>query len=176
LRARPDDLPLLTAEFLAELAGGGVPLRIDPAALAVLRGCAWPGNVRELRNALQRAAVVAEGGVVRIQDLPPRLLTAAGVDVTSFGPELALSPAWDDAVPLSSASSPVNGRAEPTVVAGDGPSRRPDPGEPLPLAELERRAILAAWDRAAGNRLEMARQLGIGRTTLYRKLKEMGLG
>jgi two-component system response regulator HydG len=72
LRDRPDDVELLAMHFLARH-GGDVPLRITPEAISALRAYRWPGNVRELRSAIQRAAILAEEGVVATGALPPEI-------------------------------------------------------------------------------------------------------
>jgi two-component system response regulator HydG len=68
----------------------------------------------------------------------------------------------------------------PILQVGDLPSnlhygtgeRMPQNDELVPLEELERRAILRALREASGDKLAAARLLGIGKTTLYRKLKQ----
>jgi DNA-binding NtrC family response regulator len=66
LRERKEDLPLLAAHFLRELAGGGdrPASRLDQDALAVLHAHDWPGNIRELRNVVERAYTRAQSGVI----------------------------------------------------------------------------------------------------------------
>jgi DNA-binding NtrC family response regulator len=70
LRERVADIPLLTEHFL-----GGRP--ISPQAVAILAAYPWPGNVRELRNALERAAALAQASEIRPHDLPPRIRDSA---------------------------------------------------------------------------------------------------
>ncbi len=75
LRARQDDLSLLTAAMLKRLPGGeGVQL--EPQALDWLRHYSFPGNIRELRNLLERGILLADAGVIRVEHLPPDLLNA----------------------------------------------------------------------------------------------------
>jgi DNA-binding NtrC family response regulator len=71
LRERAADVPLLAEHFLAGRA-------VAPDAMALLAAYPWPGNVRELRNALERAAALAAGRDIRLEDLPPRIRDAAG--------------------------------------------------------------------------------------------------
>jgi two-component system response regulator HydG len=79
LRERLDDIPLLTKHFLAKQADRDpdrpVP-ELSDDALDALLAFDWPGNVRELENALERASVVAEGGVLLPEHLPERVLEA----------------------------------------------------------------------------------------------------
>ncbi len=80
LRDRRDDIQLLARYFLERLAerdSAGVAGReLAPETLEVLRTYDWPGNVRELENALERGAVVSEGGVIRPEHLPDRVREA----------------------------------------------------------------------------------------------------
>jgi two-component system, NtrC family, response regulator AlgB len=76
LRQRTEDLTALTDHLLTVLcarhAKGSVAL--DPAARAAMAAYRWPGNIRELVNVLERAVVLARGGVIRVEDLPDQLL------------------------------------------------------------------------------------------------------
>ncbi|MGH9360648.1 MAG: helix-turn-helix domain-containing protein, partial [Thermoanaerobaculia bacterium] len=92
LRERPDDIIHLAERFLAFFARDAsrpVP-RLSPAAIEVLRAYPWPGNVRELRNAIERAILLCDGGLITAEHLPappaPRLAPAdphlhGGVDL-----------------------------------------------------------------------------------------------
>jgi DNA-binding NtrC family response regulator len=70
LRERTGDVPLLVEHFL------GAGWRIEADALEVLRRYPWPGNVRQLINALERAKIMADGRVIRLQDLPSEIADA----------------------------------------------------------------------------------------------------
>lgn len=70
LRERTGDVPLLVAHFL------GSAWEIEPEALEALQRYSWPGNVRQLINALERAKILAEDGLIRAKDLPREVLTA----------------------------------------------------------------------------------------------------
>ncbi len=79
LAERPEDVPLLIRALLerhSRRIGCPVP-EIEPAAHRALLDHVWPGNVRELENALERAMVLARGGVIRRPDLPHAVLEAA---------------------------------------------------------------------------------------------------
>ncbi|HRY72928.1 MAG TPA: sigma 54-interacting transcriptional regulator, partial [Spirochaetia bacterium] len=75
LRERRDDIPLLAMAFLKEFAGenGKSVEGFDPKARSALYAYGWPGNVRELRNCVESAVVMARGGLVGLDDLPPTL-------------------------------------------------------------------------------------------------------
>jgi len=74
LRERRDDVEILARHFLERLAQrNGRAMTLTPPALEVLRGYDWPGNVRELENALERAAVLADGDTIVPSQLPERV-------------------------------------------------------------------------------------------------------
>ena len=122
---------------------------IEPAVFDALERYPWPGNVRELLNAVQRAAALSRDGVLRASDLPPRVLRGAGA--------------------LGTGEAGGGAKADPA-----GAPREAAP-EVLNLEELERQTIARAMRRTGGNLSEVVRLLGIGRTTLYRKLKKYKL-
>ena len=69
LRERAVDIPLLANGFLAHF-GGTHPPRLADEAMRALQEYRWPGNVRELRNVMERAVLLANGGVIQARDLP----------------------------------------------------------------------------------------------------------
>ena len=147
LRDRREDIPLLAAHFLDRLKrNGGASRLLSDDALRTMMDYSWPGNVRELENAVERACALSSGLVLHIGDLPTQL--------QDFHVHAHRT------VPSPVASEP---RLERT-------------GAVTPLAELERQAILDTLRQLKGDKLRAAKLLGIGKTTLYRKLKEYGLG
>lgn len=153
LTEREDDIPLLISHFIA-LYGRNHTVSED--AMAALTSYPWPGNVRELENCVKRMVAANSGPVLHTSDLPSALLN-------HFRAEQ------------------VQGMAMAVAAANGGPTVAPHkpPGVAmagiegiLPLAELERREILRAIAYTKGDRVAAAALLGIGRTTLYRKLKE----
>jgi DNA-binding NtrC family response regulator len=159
LRERGDDVVLLADRFLERYntRGKGPRPRLSNEVIELLKGYSWPGNVRELENIMQRCLLIAKGGLVLPEDLPPRL--------RARGPYAA--------IPDEAPSEPLPERereAKPQSVSVDTP-RRSHRLETLDLQELERRAIQQALEEAGGNLSQVVRLLGIGRTTLYRKLK-----
>jgi DNA-binding NtrC family response regulator len=179
LREREGDVELLARHFVAQarqLAGREVEL--SPAALDELRAFDWPGNVRELQNVCQRAAVTCEDGVIQPGDLPSRIRVRPGprpANPPSPVPLSAPSPgALEPTGPVVEGLAPVVGHISPAPRVETPP---PAPAEPpsLTLSGMERAAIVDALRRYDGNRARVSRELGIGRTTLYRKLKEYGI-
>jgi DNA-binding NtrC family response regulator len=150
LRERRPDIPLLAAHFLDRIGKEyGKKFLLGDEALRVLAEYDWPGNVRELENALERACSFASGDTVQLGDLPTQLQ-----DFHMHQRRLAapLRQTVDAAATLA---------AEPGVTS---------------LAEMEKQAILDTIRRLGGDKLQAARLLGIGKTTLYRKLKEYNIG
>jgi two-component system response regulator HydG len=148
LRERKQDIPLLTAHFLERLSREtGTAHTLSDDALRTLVEYEWPGNVRELENSLDRACTLSSGPLIHLGDLPTQLQNFHLQHRRPVAvPPSALNPA-------GSARGPV-----------------------LPLAQLEKQAILETLRKLNGDKLLAARLLGIGKTTLYRKLKEYGIG
>ena len=148
LRARPGDIPALARHFLARIGDqpGLRPLGITDGALTLLAAYDWPGNVRQLQATLFRAAVFCDGDALTAQDFP-NLSTMMG--------EAPRAPA------------PISDGAGVTLFAPDGNLR--------PLEEIEADVIRLAIGHYRGRMTEVARRLGIGRSTLYRKLTELGI-
>ncbi len=157
LRERKDDLPALLQHFL-ELYGSGHTMSGE--LLQVLLNYDWPGNVRELENCVQHMVAVNSGPVLHSADLPSQLThytQARRMDGAAMGAAMGASTA--------TAPPPgMNGAAGAGFVM-----------PVLPLAEMEKRAIIQALQYTKGDRVMAAHLLGIGRTTLYRKLKEYGI-
>ena len=92
LRERREDIPLLATHFLKTyVAANDKPVAaISPEAMAWLVGYGWPGNVRELEHAIERAVALTTNSVLRPDDLPPKLGSAAGREGAVAGPPLSL--------------------------------------------------------------------------------------
>ncbi|WP_374308408.1 sigma-54-dependent transcriptional regulator [Methylocella sp.] len=157
LRRRVDEIDGLAAGFCARACvdHGRFPRAISAPALALLRAYGWPGNVGELARAVERAAALARGGELGIEDFP-----AVAARVEGFLPF---------APPLARAADARGAQGSPFLRLLD------DDGEARPLAELEEQAIRFALERYHGRMSKMAKALGVGRSTLYRKLKDYGL-
>jgi len=147
LRDREQDIPVLMDHFLARL---GARRSFTAEAMETLLTYEWPGNVRELENCIQQMVAISAGPLLHVSDLPSSLQNFRLHSRSQF---VAVAAAAASAGP----SQPVLPSVAPAI---------------LPLAEVERCAIKGALDRTNGDRAVAARLLGIGRTTLYRKLKE----
>ena len=98
LRERPEDVLLLTERFLEDLSRNvGRPAPgVSREARELLLSHGWPGNVRELRNALERAVILSEGGLILAEHLPiavarggeARVATAAAIELPPGGLDL----------------------------------------------------------------------------------------
>ncbi|HDS30499.1 MAG TPA: sigma-54-dependent Fis family transcriptional regulator, partial [Firmicutes bacterium] len=69
LRGRKEDIPVLVRHFISKIPNGDV-MKISDEAMSALESYDWPGNVRELQNAIEHAAVVADGNEIHLKNLP----------------------------------------------------------------------------------------------------------
>ena len=147
LRERPGDVPALTRHFLARIGEqpGLRPLGITDGALNLLAAFDWPGNVRQLQAVLFRAAVFCDGNALTSADFP----------------QLSELLGEQDGVGHSQDGMGVQ------LYTRDGNLR--------PLEEIEADVIRLAIGHYRGRMTEVARRLGIGRSTLYRKLTDLGI-
>lgn len=177
LRDRREDIPALVDHFLSRVGASG-PARpvtgITPQALAMLGAYDWPGNIRQLENAVFRAVVLCETGILGIEEFPQIRGQLDGFDLSGYV-EADTEPA---AAPETDALPPTGGGTSPDVrtSAHFGILRAlDDRGNVRSLADVELEMIQLAIGRYGGQMSEVARRLGIGRSTLYRKLKEYGI-
>ncbi len=149
LRQRTDDIAALARHFLGRMANqpGLRSLGITDEALSLLRTYDWPGNVRQLQSALFRAAVLCDRDALTPDEFP-QIASAVG----------------------SNTSSPVQGGND-----GIGIALYEQDGNLRPLEEIEADVIRLAIGHYRGRMTEVARRLGIGRSTLYRKLADLGI-
>ena len=180
LRNRKDDIPHLIDHFIGRFTveEGKKIVGIDAAAMEMLRQYNWPGNIRQLENTIYRAVVLCDGDALSIRDFPqvahsmdmelPPLDAPTGETVAVSTPAGAKKdrPPLDD-VPLREPNAPVGAQGQIRALAGDGHLRT--------LDDIEGEMIRMAIDRYTGHMSEVARRLGIGRSTLYRKVRELGL-
>lgn len=158
LRERKQDIPVLAEYFLQRLRlEGAVPHQFAPDAMQAMMDYDWPGNVRELESCIESACTKSSGPFLHTGDLPSQF----------------------------QALQTNGGRSAPTVRVDEREYHDPQSGKPqaerrapapiVSIAELERDAILHTIRQLKGDKLMAAKLLGIGKTTLYRKLKEYGI-
>ncbi len=164
LRERREDIPALVEAFVRRfnVEEGKRVVGASPETLQILCAFDWPGNVRQLENAVYRAIVLADAPYLQPYDFP----AISGV----MAPPLEASPT--EALPemIQAAAVFVDGPI------GEAPVRILDGhGHLRTLEEIERDLIQHAIEVYAGHMSEVARRLGIGRSTLYRKVREQGI-
>jgi DNA-binding NtrC family response regulator len=156
LRQRKEDIPLLVNHFLSAGQTSGLKA-IEPSQelFETFEAYDWPGNVRELKHCIDRLNALHSEGALEMADLPSALLNHRAM------------------CGLEQLSGTV---AVPGHVAGSLPDFAIAPKSPvISLPDSERHTIAHALAATRGQRGKTARLLGIGRTTLYRKMKEYGI-
>jgi DNA-binding NtrC family response regulator len=178
LRERPEDIPELVRHFLVRFAAEeGKRIRaVSADALGVLNAHPWPGNVRQLENAVFRAVVLADGDEVGTQEFPQLALAATRVAAPAIVPAVPAAHEAPQPTPLILDEVPSAPAAPPPVAAGESLALTDADGHARPLEEIEAEVIRSAIARYRGQMSEVARRLRIGRSTLYRKLDEIGIG
>jgi len=198
LRERKEDIPALVSHFIAHSKiGDHRTLQVSPDAMQILLNYNWPGNIRELLNIIEQSLALCEGNLIQPAHLAQKL-TAGRVGV----PELADAGSEDGSgcasivanAPMEMLESLINCAGLQGSLTSDNIrqayqltlnlqqrllTRMQELGikrpEPLSLEEIEKQAVARTLDYSEGNISIAARSLGIGRNTLYRKIKEYGL-
>lgn len=160
LRERREDIPALIQHFVSRfnVEEGKRVAGPAPETLEMLVAHDWPGNVRQLENAIYRAIVLSDGPYLQLHDFPAISGVAMPMQAAPQAPMSAQAP------PLTSADLPA---APIQILDARGHLRT--------LEDIERDLIQHAIEVYAGHMSEIARRLGIGRSTLYRKVREQGL-
>jgi DNA-binding NtrC family response regulator len=189
LRRRKEDIPHLIRAFVERFSlEQRLPrtLQIDPSALALLTSFDWPGNTRQLENAIFRAVVLAEGGSLGEQDFPQiaaQVHGHRGSTTAMDQPPSALeqNPIAKVQAALAERAAAFSGNHSNSAT-GYGASAQgnvivstDEAGNVRKLAEIEEELIRFALKFYRGQMSQVARKLGIGRSTLYRKLKDYGI-
>ncbi len=162
LRDRRDDIPALVDHFVARfnVEEGKRVAGCAPETVEMLKAFDWPGNVRQLENAVYRAIVLADAPFLQPHDFPAISGLAAPMPEAPTTARIA-APAAAAPADASMPAAPVS------ILDARGHLRT--------LEEIERDLIQHAIEVYAGHMSEIARRLGIGRSTLYRKVREQGL-
>jgi DNA-binding NtrC family response regulator len=173
LRDRVEDVPDLVRRFAARFAAeeGKRVRSVSAEAMRLLTSYRWPGNVRQLENAVFRAVVLGETDEIGVTEFPQ-----VASQVPGFDAHVVAAPPVQPAATAAEALTLID---SPAIAPAGGPARDMLPlvgsdGHVRPMETLESDAIRFAIDHYRGRMTEVARRLQIGRSTLYRKLKELG--
>jgi DNA-binding NtrC family response regulator len=165
LRERREDIPALVEHFVRRfnVEEGKRVVGATAETLALLCAYDWPGNVRQLENAVYRAIVLADAPYLQPYDFPAvsglkAPMEAPPAPIANLASAIAAAQQVLDEVP---ATAPVR------VLDERGHLRK--------LEDIERDLIQLAIELYSGHMSEVARRLGIGRSTLYRKVREQGI-
>jgi len=180
LALRPEDISAMAQAMLERLrAGRAAPLQRDmpdafsDAALQRLQSEDWPGNASQLRARVLRAACAAAGPIITADHVAPprRAHDLAGDDDLASDHGFWLTDEASACAPPAPAAGPPapGGQIHDILDIFDGQ------GDLRPLAEIEAGVIRFAVRHYRGQMSEVSRRLGIGRSTLYRKLKDLDM-
>jgi two-component system nitrogen regulation response regulator GlnG len=163
LRERREDVADLAKHFLSVAARAvGVPAkRLSDAAVQALSQFDYPGNVRQLENFCHWLTVMAPGQTVEVGDLPPevRAAKASAIQVSS-AQDLGSTQTWQQLLALD--ANVRLSRSEPEVWT-------------VLTRQFERTLLQSSLEVCRGRRVEAAARLGMGRNTITRKLRELGM-
>jgi PAS domain S-box-containing protein len=151
LRKRAEDIPLLVSTFIQRMRSrtGKTISRLTPAAMERFMAYHWPGNVRELKSALEFAFVLAEGDVIDLDQLPPKIGGSDRMQPTT------------ETLPY---------RIRDPEMPGEPSAFSSKPGD-----TTEKTALIEALKKTNGNQSQAARILGINRVTVWNRMKKYGI-
>jgi DNA-binding NtrC family response regulator len=181
LKDRLEDVPELALHFLARFAAeeGKRVTAIHEDALRLLTTYTWPGNVRQLENTIFRAVVLADAGELTVAEFPQ-----IAAHVEGFEAATPAAPAPHTNKPLFEGPALLGAESriprtmeikEAQTPSSIGIPAISDSGDIRSLEAIEADMIRLALGRYRGHMTEVAKRLGIGRSTLYRKMQEYGL-
>lgn len=152
LRERGDDIKLLVKHFLDEMSPKmNKTIRgWDEEVAVCLQAYHWPGNIRQLQNVIERILLLVDDDWITMEHLPREIV----MKVSSGNLHLR-----EDKAPALLMPKPVSNRMARKLVA----------------IEQEKESIIDALDRNAGNISKTAHDLGVSRSTLYRKMNEYAI-
>jgi PAS domain S-box-containing protein len=151
LRNRSEDIPLLVNSFIARLqsATGKQITGLTSVAMERFMAYRWPGNVRELKSALEFAFVVAEDGLIDLDQLPPNIVTTGGMHRNHK---------------QSISDSFAHNGYQQTLFSS-----------PISSQSTEKNALIAALQQTKGNQTQAARILGVNRVTVWNRMRKYGI-
>lgn len=159
LRERKEDIPALVDHFISRI-NAQEKMSVSGATadtMTMLGDQDWQGNVRQLENTIFRAMILSDGNKLRPQDFP---------QISGLMPDMGQSQADEDRDAIESLI-PANESEDSVAV-----SLLDREGHLRTLEDIERDLIAFAIETYQGHMSEVARRLGIGRSTLYRKVRE----
>jgi DNA-binding NtrC family response regulator len=198
LRRRKEDIPALARAFVERFAASQKLERVPeltPPAMALLTAFDWPGNIRQLENTIFRAVVLAQGDQLTVEDFSqiaaqiPGYIAENGESIFSGNRDVVAAPSLfvNDMAGVYPDVGGSGGQAEtrepsrnesgaraPVLAEGTIACLGRDGGV-RPIAAVEEELIRFALRFYRGQMSEVARRLAIGRSTLYRKLKDYGI-
>ncbi|MEM9280033.1 MAG: sigma 54-interacting transcriptional regulator, partial [Pseudomonadota bacterium] len=172
LRERREDIPELLRHFMVRIATeeGRANLKsISKQAVEMLCAYDWPGNIRQLENAVFRAVVLCDGDELTIDEFP-QIALEQGIELKPA----SMHQAPEMTTPVSDNTAPAL-QNPAALSAHEGLPLLNMQGDVIMLEEAEKKIIEFAIQKYDGKMSKIARKLGIGRSTLYRKLREYGL-
>ena len=151
LREHSEDIPLLVDAFIRKLQArtGKKISGLTPAAMERFMIYGWPGNVRELRSALEFAFVIADKGLIDLDQLPPKIVKPEALIAESGHPPHQITEQENMAQPAVFSSNPGNSE--------------------------EKRMLIEALRQSNGNQTQAARILNINRVTVWNRMKKYGI-
>ncbi|MEQ9143453.1 MAG: sigma-54 dependent transcriptional regulator [Parvibaculaceae bacterium] len=179
VRERKEDIPDLVIHFVQRIAAeeGKKISGVAPDAMAMLCAYDWPGNVRQLENTVFRAIVLCDSHTLSVADFPQIAAQVDGYDPAAYTAPAPSAPA----IPAEPQPAMITGDTPNSLAAfarsnfGDGIEVTDDGGNLRKLEDIEADLIRLAIEKYKGHMSEVARRLGIGRSTLYRKVRDLGL-
>lgn len=181
LSDRLEDVPELIQHFVARFAAeeGKSVSSVDGRAISMLCAYDWPGNVRQLENAVFRAVVLADGPQLTVNEFPQIAAHVEGYEVeVPPAPTAEMRNAPHTGPAMIGDNLPIQETVPLGTTASSGTVGIPaltDGGDVRPLDDVEADMIRLAMGRYQGHMTQIAKKLGIGRSTLYRKMREIGL-
>jgi DNA-binding NtrC family response regulator len=162
LRDRKEDIPALVKSFLGACCAenGMQPKRLEAGGLERLVAHDYPGNIRELRNLIERLVILSPGETITTSEVEEALPRGAAARSRAEEPAPGLEP--------EAAGAPA-AREALSLLKGAAPRLRDT------MAGLERNVIVAALARNSWRMTQTARELGLERSHLYKKIKALGI-
>ena len=170
LRERKEDIPALLDHFvkrICEQEGRETAPTIDANTAKMLSSYDWPGNIRQLENAMFRAIVLCDGAKLTVDEFP-QIAIEQGLDQKTFEE----TPVMETPLPEVDTS---NAKSHPASIDASDVIPLLDGDDVITLEAAEKMIMEFAINHYRGKMAKVAKKLGIGRSTLYRKLRDYGL-